>query len=282
MASQGKRIVITGASGFVGKSSVERFKILGYDVVCAGRNKSDEIYCDLSDPKTCLSINDISDIDGIVHLGARVGFDGSSLDQLFAPNILSTAIIANIAFNQNALLVFASAAIVNGIKSELISVNSPLNPDTPYAQSKALAEECVRASGAQSAILRIGGVYGIKGPKHLGLNRSIEDAMHGTAPAIFGDGSGKRNYVFVDDLAKIIVNTVRDCRVGTHVVAGSEILSISEMIHSICDVFSIESGPVWHAGNSSRSQVLSSSSDFTGESFFGNSLELIKRRMLLA
>ena len=282
MPPDAKRIVITGASGFIGKACVKYLNLNGHEVLRAGRSQSDEIFCDLSEPKSCLALGQVSDIDAIIHLGAHIGWDGSSLEQMYAPNILSSAIFSNIAYSKNALLVFSSAAIIAGAHSEIIADQSPLSPDIPYAQSKVLAEECIRASGASALILRIGGVYGLNGPKHLGLNRVIDEAIHGIAPTIYGDGSGKRNYIFVDDLAALIGSALQGNKQGVHVVAGPETLTIHEMMQAVCSAFGIKSGPVWHSGDSSRSQILNSSPDFTGETPFAESLEAIKRHALLS
>ena len=282
MPPNAKRIVITGASGFIGKACVRYLNLNGHEVLRAGRSQSDEIFCDLSEPKSCLALGEVSDIDAIIHLGAHIGWDESSLEQMYAPNILSTALIANIAYSKNVLLVFSSAAIIAGVQSEMISDQSPLRPDTPYAQSKALAEECIRASGASASILRIGGVYGINGPRHLGLNRVIDGAIHGIAPTIYGDGSGRRNYIFIDDLAAIIGTSLQGHNDGVHVVAGPEMLTIHEMMQAVCSAFGIKSGPVWHSGDSSRQQIVKSSPNFTGVTPFAESLESIKRRAFLS
>jgi len=124
MPPNSKRIVITGASGFIGKACVEYLKLNGHEVLRAGRSQTDEIFCDLSEPKSCLALGQVSDIDAIIHLGAHIGWDGSSLEQMYAPNILSSAIFSNIAYSKNALLVFSSAAIIAGAHSEIITDQS--------------------------------------------------------------------------------------------------------------------------------------------------------------
>ena len=93
-----------------------------------------------------------------------------------------------------------------------------------------------------------------------------------------GDGSGKRNYIFIDDLAAVICSALQGNKNGIHVVAGPEMLTIHEMMQAVCSAFGIKSGPVWHSGESSRSQIVKSSANFTGVTPFAESLEAIKRR----
>ena len=276
-SSQSKVVVVTGASGFIGRACFNCLKRNGYDVLRVGRSSSDDIYCDLALPESLLSLNNLPDYEAFIHLGAHIGWDGSSLEDMYVPNVVSTALIADLAGKNNAHLIFASAAVIAGLNSEKISASSENSPDTPYAQSKELAEQCIKASGVSSAVLRIGGVFGNNGPRHLGLNRTIQEALVGKPPQIFGTGTGKRNYIYVEDLAPIIVQTVQSRAMGTLLVSGHDVLSIAEMYQSVCDVFELSSAPQSCPGDSSRSQVIISSPDYTGKSSFSESLSSIKR-----
>lgn len=273
---ESNNVVVTGATGFIGHFCCKCLESNGFNVIKAGRSKTDDVYCDLMDPDSVWSLRNLPAYKALIHLGAHIGWDGSSLEDMYVPNILSTALIADITRKHDAHLIFASAAIIAGLNTERISASSEPKSDTPYAQSKELAEQCLRASGVPSAILRIGGVYGPNGPQHLGLNRTLQEALVGNPPVIFGDGSGRRNYIYVNDLALILVQAVKERVEGTHLVSGSEELAIAQMYHSICDVFGIESGPRFIEGNSSRSQIIVASPAFSGQSSFSESLEAIK------
>lgn len=273
---ESNNVVVTGATGFIGHFCCKCLESNGYNVVKAGRSKTDDFYCDLTDPDSVWRLSHLPPYKAFIHLGAHVGWDGSSLQDMYVPNVLSTALIADITRKHDAHLVFASAAIIAGLNTERISASSEPKLDAPYAKSKELAEQCLLASGVASAILRIGGVYGPNGPQHLGLNRAIQDALVGKPPVIFGDGSGKRNYIYVNDLALILVRAVNDRVLGTHLVSGSEQLQIVQMYHSICDVFKIESGPRFIEGDSSRSQIIVAPPAFSGQTSFSDSLEAIK------
>ena len=269
-------VVVTGGSGFIGRSCVRHLRKMGVYVLVAGRQKDADIYCDLNRPDSVIGLQEVQDIYTIVHLGAFVGWSGASLDEMYAPNVLATALIAELARSKGAFLIFSSAAIVSGLHSQEISNNSPLSLDTPYGQAKAMAEACIEASSANACTLRIGGVFGLNGPQHLGLNRAISQALAGKPPELYGTGSGCRNYIYVNDLAHIIANTIQQRKTGIHCVGGPETLSINEMINSVCETFGIVSGPIKKDGDSSRSQVIRSSPDFTGQTSFSSSLKKIR------
>ena len=275
--SQPKVVVVTGASGFIGRSCCASLMRNGFDVLRVGRLNSDDIYCDLSLPESLLNLNSLPSYTAFIHLGAHVGWDGSSLEDMYLSNVISTALIADLVRKANAHLIFASAAVIAGLHSEEISVSSVNRSDTPYARSKELAELCIEASGVSSTVLRIGGVYGYNGPSHLGLNRTIQEALAGNPPQIYGNGSGKRNYIYVEDLASIIAQVIQSRSLGTHLVSGRDVLSIAEMYQSVCEVFELNTAPDTCPGDSSRSQVISSLPDYTGKLTFSESLSDIKR-----
>ena len=269
-------VIVTGSSGFIGHCCCKSLEQNGFNVITAGRSADHDIFLDLSQPRTILNLGLLPDFDAFMHLGAYIGLDGASIEDMYSPNVLSTALIADFVAKRNSRLIFASTAIIAGLNTVHISVASEDRPDNPYAYSKQLAELCVKASGVSSAIFRIGGVYGFKGPHHLGLNRTIQEAFAGKPPVIFGDGSGKRNYVYVKDLASILVQAVKDRVVGTHLVSGSEELTIAQMYHSVCDIFGLDSGPRFDSGDSSSSQIILASQKYSGQSSFVESLESIR------
>lgn len=275
--SQSKLVAVTGASGFIGRSCCACLRRNGFDVISVGRSNSDDVHCDLACPESLLNLNSLPAYTAFVHLGAHVGLSDSSLEEMYLPNVISTALIADFVRKRSAHLIFASTVIIAGLHSEEISDSSENRSDTPYARSKELAELCIEASGVSTNILRIGGVFGKNGPSHLGLNRTIQEAFLGKPPQIFGTGSGKRNYIYVEDLASIIVQAIQSRSLGTHLVSGRDVLSIAEMYQSVCEVFELNTAPDTCPGDSSRSQVISSLPDYTGKLTFSESLSDIKR-----
>ena len=240
--SKGKSVLVTGASGFVGRATVASLEKAGFDVTRALRfteklKDSKTIFIDLTKPSTILSLADRMRFDAIVHIGAHVGLSGAGLDEMYVPNVLSTGCFAALSRQWNAHLLFASTAIVCGVDTEKIEVTSPLMPDTPYAKSKWHAEELILASECSHCILRISGVFGFNGPKHLGVNRAIDGAINGLAPIQVGRAAALRNYIYVEDVADSFVFALENKLQGTLLISGSEPLSIQKMLSQICEIF---------------------------------------------
>ena len=200
----GKRVLITEATGFIGSNLMNILKKTDWELVPLVRNRAglkNEVLINFCAPNFCKAINSLPKVDAIVHFGAKIGWDSSSRQALFVPNVLATAELVNWAREINAYFVFASAAIVCGVKNTNITSVSKPNPDTNYGYSKWLAEEIIQMSGVKHAILRIAGVFGKDGPSHLSINKTINDALNGITPIQYGNAGIKRNYIYIKDLS---------------------------------------------------------------------------------
>ena len=140
-------------------------------------------------------------VDIIVHLAACVDFSQDFQALQYEVNTLATARLAAYAKKQDAWMIFASSVAVHGTQRPL-GPKTPVAPNSHYGISKWLAEESIRHSCSRWIITRLHGIYGLGGPTHLGLNRSISEAYHEhKAPSLYGTGVSKRNYINVLDAA---------------------------------------------------------------------------------
>ena len=179
-----KSVLVTGATGFIGRATLSALADAGWQITKGSRSAGEPLVegavrLDLAEPATLLALAKQVHFDAVVHLGARVGLAGEAEAELFVPNVLSTACLAYLAGLWNAHLIFASAAIVHGVRNEAIKSDSPVSTDTAYAKSKWLGEQLLSASNARHCVMRIAGVFGCDGPVHLGLNRAIDGAIKG-------------------------------------------------------------------------------------------------------
>jgi UDP-glucose 4-epimerase len=232
------KVLITGASGFLGTYVIDAFQESGHDTVgldiVASQNNG-VIACDLCSA----SVGELKDIvkeaEIIVHLASVVDFSDNLTLDLFKVNSLGTFRLALACSQLSKKLIFASGIFIHGKRVENVNIDLPVNPDIPYSISKWLAEELISEVLDDAAILRIGGIFGLKGPQHLGINRSIKFALEDKSiPEIHGPGNAKRNYIYVKNLARWIVYIAEKSLGGIHYLAGSEKLSIREMVESIC------------------------------------------------
>lgn len=236
-----KKVLVTGANGFLGASLIKQFDSRHYDLTALVRTEkhmsNNEVVIDLCDDNLGSKLNALGIHDVIVHAGARIGWDGSSKSDLYIPNVLATAELLKFAKRCGAYFIFISAAIVCGVKKNIIKQNDSADPDTDYAYSKWLGEELVKCSGVKSCILRPAGIFGLNGPAHLGINTAISNAIKGISPVLNGPGAIRRNYVFVKDASRIIKYCIDNELEGTYNLSGTNESTLLGMLEIIRDVF---------------------------------------------
>lgn len=275
--------MITGAGGFSGQATAAWFEELGYDVHRLLRRPTDasnEHVIDFTQSTAAVALANLPQIDAIVHLATAVDFSESADDALFFPTaVFATSHLCQLARTFDAHFVLASGTLVLE-PAPLVDENTKVQADSAYARAKLLAEQIVAGAGVSHTILRIGGIFGRHGPRHLTLNAAIDKAIDtATPPTVYGAGSARRNYVYVYDLASAIERSVRDRIQGIHLYAGSEANTIREMADVICDVLlPDDTCPNEAPGRGARDAVVVSSSALPEGRPFRDALFDIKSR----
>lgn len=275
-----RTVLLSGASGFLGRAIYNRLKKEGYKVIPLVRSPSgleNEISIDLSDANFLQNLGKLPKLVAVIHTAAYVDFAPNYDPSIFRVNTLASYDLARLARECQALFIFTSTATISGARAKVISNESAVNPDSPYALSKWLAEELVRKVCPDHIIIRFPGIYGKGGPSHLGINRSIDLALNGQRPELRGSGSGKRNYIFVEDAARVVVNSVVNQQRGTYLSAGPEDLSIKKMLNTICEVLMPGQELLCQDGKDSTDQIVNPSFPiFTGRTSFHEAIKSLK------
>ena len=279
-----KSVLITGANGFVGRNLLIGLEGTDWNIVPLVHRKmglTNEIVLDFCSDDFNTLLNTLPKVDVVVHLGAKIGWDGSSRQDLYVPNVLATAELVNWTNKIGASFIFASAAIVCGVQSPCITSESKPNPDTDYGYSKWLAEELIMMSGVKYTILRISGIFGKNGPQHLGINKAIDNALNGEIPVQYGGGKIKRNYIYVKDLVDIIIHCMENQIEGIHLVAGSSTNTVADMLQIICDKILSGTHPISLDGTDGQDQVVMLSPILPRGRIFEDAIEDIKGMLAL-
>jgi UDP-glucose 4-epimerase len=211
-------VLVTGALGFIGRHVSRHFGARGHRVVGAGRGDAAEAreagLCrwqagDLSRQ----SLDAVSEpVDLIVHCAGSsvVATSFTDPDAEFRSNVVAAAEVLEFARRQKARrprIVMLSSAAVYGNAAQLpIKEDAPLNPISPYGESKlAIERRCLqsgRDDGVDIAILRLFSVYG------RGLRKQLFwDACRKLAAGdgrFGGTGDELRDWLHVDDAVRLI------------------------------------------------------------------------------
>ncbi len=215
-----RRIVVTGATGFVGGRIARRLRERGDEVVALVRTPSDDLDAHGVDQRT-VDLHDLEAVqaiaaDAIVHAAATSGPDLAAAERV---NVDGTRAIAGAAMLGGQRLVHISTTSVYDLvaagdiavdeRTPLVGRDAAASPTSSsgsaYAVTKSLAEEeVVRAvrNGLAGAILRPPAVLGAGRTSTWGTRvpRRIRD---GEPPAIHPDSSF--GWVHVEDLVDAVV-----------------------------------------------------------------------------
>jgi len=232
-----KRILITGAAGFIGSHVAERLLERGdqvtgvddfntyYEPAIKRRNVAQA----LVHPNYTLHETDICDEPGImdlfrqtrpevvVHLAARAGVRPSLTD----PNLYHRV---NVIGSQHILdacrsidlshLVFASSSSVYGGCTEVpFREDNPVHrPISPYAATKRMnelqAHVYSHVYGLNVTMLRFFTVYGPRQRPDMAIHKFTQLILNGEPVPVFGDGSSARDYTYIDDILDGVIKAV--------------------------------------------------------------------------
>ncbi len=212
-----RRVLITGAAGFVGRQLGRYLASQGAEVTRCFRGPkardASEVFthigesfvsCDIGDLKTLSRELEERKIDAVFHLAAsnENRAAGDSAYSLFETNTRGTYTLL-----ESVRSASTSPRVVLLSSREAESAESHLAKQDmqPYAASKIAAEASAFAYadtfGIQVAIVRTGNVYG---PGDLNLSRLIPATilalLSGTKPLIKGRPEMLRDYLYIDDL----------------------------------------------------------------------------------
>lgn len=195
-------ILITGSNGFLGRNIIKYFDthtLYGLDV-SSGTIQGVPIFSSKD-----LELMDIP-VDCIIMCHAAVASGNSTVsnDVLYEVNVKLTQQIIN--KYQNVPIVYISTASVYTTNTTIFE-DTTLHPQNPYAISKLWAENIVLQTN-RASVIRLSSLYGIGMKENTLIPNYVNQAIQNKEIEVWGDGSRKQNYVFVEDIAIAIQKMV--------------------------------------------------------------------------
>lgn len=269
-----RRVLVTGADGFMGSHLTERLLDLGarVTILVRGTSHSGTIQYKLKnighavDRLAGIIAGDIGDGDivrlirenspqVIFHLAA-IAYVPYSFDhprEVHQSNVVGTLNLLDAARELRGLerLVITSSSEVYGTaQAEAIDEAHPLNPTSPYAASKVAADRYAysywKTYGLPIAIIRPFNYYG---PRHIYdvIPKFIRMVLRGESPTIHGTGEQSRDMTYVEDMVEaFLIMGAHERAIGEVVNFGTgQDVTIKDIAHKIIAISGVPLEPVY-------------------------------------
>ncbi len=237
------RILVTGATGFIGKHLIPELISLGHEVIGAVRTYQEALNIEqivVGDLVQLIDWTDfLQDIDIVIYLAAKVHVMESNLD---TENFCKVNTAPALRLAQQAAqcgvkrFIFMSSIKVNGemtAEGSFFTEQQEAIPTDPYGKSKYLAEQQLLALSLTTTmdvvILRPSLVFG-PGVKANFLK--MMQLVNRGFPLPFAGINNKRTFVFIDNLISAVLAVLEDARAANqiYIVSDDESWSLPNLL----------------------------------------------------
>lgn len=228
-----KKIAIIGSTGFIGAALLKHFQ-QEPNLIVAGYNSAN---MDLLSSGSVDKLCEVIDRDTILIVTSRASPDKDPLDTFSRDMEMVLNVARCLSKQQIKKCVYFSTDVVceEATRDLLITEDTAISPNSLYGTAK-FASECVLKQITKKAnipllLLRPCMVYGPGDTSHAyGPARFIKSILQEGKVFLFGDGSERRDYLFIGDLVKIVNILALGDYYGTYNLATGQTHSFQEIV----------------------------------------------------
>jgi nucleoside-diphosphate-sugar epimerase len=247
----GKRVLVTGATGFTGSHLCRRLINDGFSVRALIRNSNrgrelrdrgiETVLGDIRDRQSLARA--LEGIDSVYHLAAVYRKENVSRQEMFQIHVQGTRTLldGSIEAGVQRFIHCSTTGVHGDIKDPPANEESPFAPGDSYQQSKAEGErvvlEYIRQKRLPIVVVRPGGIYGCGDLRFLKLFKAINTGRF----AMIGSGEVRNQLVYIDDLIDgIVLCATSEKAIGNvYILTGNEPATLNQLAHTIAEVLDV-------------------------------------------
>ncbi|MEM3997155.1 MAG: GDP-mannose 4,6-dehydratase [Pyrobaculum sp.] len=249
-------IVITGGAGFIGSHLALELRRRSFDVVAVDnmeRAKAADLLEREGVPlvRADVRFGELPRGDVYIHAAAYIDVEESwqTPFEYAVNNAAATLRLAKKAWEEGAFFVYISSAAVYGEPKRLpIDEGHPTEPISPYGLTKLWGEQAAALygrAGLKYAVVRPFNVYGPRqsGPYAGVITKFVERARAGLPPVIYGDGEQTRDFIHVEDVARLVAAVVERRAEGVYNAGTGRAVSINQLARLVMRLAGVDGEP---------------------------------------
>lgn len=261
------RVLVTGATGFIGGHLVPRLVERGYEVysleryvtgryVLGQRREVKTVFGDLKEYFAVKRIVHEVQPDAVIHLAAvsPVAYSYDHPHEVIETNLLGTVNLAESCLREVAhfkQFLFASTSETYGNGPTPKTEETPQNPNSPYAVSKFACEKYLLymrdAYSFPATILRNFNTYGRKDNTHFVVERTIVQMLQGKTVRL-GDPTPIRDLMYVNDHVNSFLTCLDNQKAKGEIFnfCTGRSVSIKQLVELIGELSDFKGEIIWH------------------------------------
>lgn len=223
-------ILVTGATGFVGRYLVKALAARGHPVRSHSSRDGDIASCPLP----------MDGVAHVFHLAAKTFVPGSWTNPLafYRTNVMGTVNVLEHCRHNRISVTLVSSYVYGQPQRLPIAEDHPIGANNPYAHTKVMAEEAGRSYemdfGMRVVIVRPFNIYGPGQTPPFLIPTIVEQALDPSTSEIrLKDLRPRRDYVYVDDAIEFFLSTLSQNVKGVYNLGSGDSASVAEVAELI-------------------------------------------------
>jgi nucleoside-diphosphate-sugar epimerase len=202
MASE-MNVLLTGASGYIGRHVFESLTQSGIQVTTMGRTKFDHVVSDLVEAVP--NWVKLDRINTVIHCAGTML---ATTESQMASDAMASHLLENLPAGVKHLVLVSSAYVYAPTDNVIFEKSVPDSQDL-YGRAKISVENIfktvARRRGLSLVILRPCAVYGPNEPHNKAISKFARMAAQGITPTLSENAGFKRDYIHISDVAVAVV-----------------------------------------------------------------------------